>query len=96
MRTRLASILILAAVLASAVSLADQTGARRNPIVEENLHEGSTDWQLTRVRADRDGFRSPWIEGYCSKQSVAPGEPIPRWLLPVGAWSRAAASACAS
>ncbi len=34
------------------------------------------DWQLTRVRADKDGFRSPWIEGYASKQSVQAGESI--------------------
>ncbi len=44
-------------------------------VVEEN-HKPGADWQLTRVRADGDGFRSPWIEGYCSKQSVAAGESI--------------------
>ena len=42
----------------------------------ENEQPGSTDWQLTRVRLDSSGFRSPWIEGYCSKQSVAAGESI--------------------
>ena len=31
---------------------------------------------MTRVRPDKDGFRSPWIEGYCSKQSVKAGETI--------------------
>lgn len=41
-----------------------------SPIVRENRLPGSTDWQLTRVRVDADGFRSPWIEGYCSRQSV--------------------------
>ncbi|MBC8871976.1 MAG: hypothetical protein H8E44_21305 [Planctomycetes bacterium] len=46
-------------------------------IVRENQKEGATDWQLTRVRLDRGGgFRSPWIEGYCSKQSVQAGESI--------------------
>ncbi len=45
-------------------------------IREENLKPGSTDWQLTRVRPDGKGFRSPWIEGYCSKQSVLAGETI--------------------
>ena len=40
-----------------------------NPIVAENAREGALDWQLTRVRVDGDGFRSPWIEGYCSRQS---------------------------
>ncbi len=45
-------------------------------IQRENQHAGSTDWQLTRVRVDQSTFRSPWIEGYCSKQSVAAGESI--------------------
>jgi len=48
-----------------------------NPIQEENRQPGEADWQLTRVRLDnRDGFRSPWIEGYCSKQSVKAGDDI--------------------
>jgi len=50
--------------------------AAANLIGTENRKPGATDWQLTRVRADRDGFRSPWIEGYCSKQSVGAGETI--------------------
>jgi hypothetical protein len=50
--------------------------ASSNAIVEENRREGARDWQLTRVRVDRDGFRSPWVEGYCSRQSVAPGQRI--------------------
>ena len=45
-------------------------------IAEENRKPGASDWQLTRVRPDNDGFRSPWIEGYCSKQSVQAGESI--------------------
>jgi hypothetical protein len=45
-------------------------------IREENAKPGSTDWQLTRARPDAAGFRSPWIEGYCSKQSVRAGETI--------------------
>jgi hypothetical protein len=54
------------------------TGGAPSPdlIAAENLKPGSKDWQLTRVRADREGFRSPWIEGYCSKQSVAVGDSI--------------------
>ncbi|NND32002.1 MAG: hypothetical protein HKN76_05375 [Saprospiraceae bacterium] len=47
-----------------------------NPIVEENAKEGTSDWQLTRVRADESGHRMPWIEGYCSAQSVKAGESI--------------------
>ena len=45
-------------------------------IQDENQKPGALDWQLTRVRPDYDGFRSPSIEGYCSKQSVQAGESI--------------------
>jgi len=45
-------------------------------IAAENRKPGSIDWQLTRVRVDGSGFRSTWIEGYCSKQSVEAGETI--------------------
>jgi hypothetical protein len=46
-------------------------------IPQENTQPGALDWQLTRVRLDKTGgFRSPWIEGYCSKQSVEAGETI--------------------
>jgi hypothetical protein len=31
-------------------------------IQDENQKPGSLDWQLTRVRRDNDGIRSPWIE----------------------------------
>lgn len=47
-----------------------------NPVRRENSKSGASDWQLTRVRVDKDNFRSPWIEGYCSKQSVMAGETI--------------------
>lgn len=52
----------------------DQATALENPIVRENRETGADDWQLTRVRPDGSGFRSPWIEGYCNRQSVAAGE----------------------
>lgn len=46
-----------------------------NLIERENQHPGALDWQLTRVRLDKnDGFRSPLIEGFCSRQSVKAGE----------------------
>src|SRR5436190_23778768 len=70
----------LAATQASA-----KEGAGRQPalIREENAKEGARDWQLTRVRVQaakgglpNEAYRSPWIEGYCSKQSVAAGEEI--------------------
>ncbi len=50
--------------------------ASNGPIASENARPGATDWQLTRVRADRAGFRTPWIEGYASKSSVSAGETI--------------------
>ena len=55
---------------------ASAAAAEPNLIRDENRKPGALDWQLTRVRADKDGFRSPWIEGYCSKQSVKAGETI--------------------
>jgi hypothetical protein len=46
-------------------------------IAQENALPGSTDWQLTRVRLDSStGFRSPPIEGWCSRQSVKAGETL--------------------
>ena len=56
---------------------ARRAGADARLIPRENAMAGSLDWQLTRVRLDKPrGFRSPWIEGYCSRQSVAAGESI--------------------
>jgi hypothetical protein len=68
----------VAAILALALGgLPSPAAPRLNPIQQENAKPGSTDWQLTRVGLDRnDGFRSPKIEGYCSKQSVAAGETL--------------------
>ncbi len=53
-----------------------QATAADNPIVTENAKPGALDWQLTRVRVDKQAYRSPWIEGYCSRQSVSAGETI--------------------
>ncbi len=47
-----------------------------NPVERENRRPGARDWQLTRVRLDRSGYRSPWIEGYCSHQSLAAGQTL--------------------
>ncbi len=47
-----------------------------NPIIVENKKKGSTDWQLTRVRQDKDQQRTRLIEGYCSKQSVKAGDQL--------------------
>lgn len=45
-------------------------------ISQENGLPGSLNWQLTRVRVDGKNFRSPWIEGYCSRQSVMAGQTL--------------------
>jgi hypothetical protein len=51
--------------------------AQADLIPEENRQPGATDWQLTRVRPDKGGgMRSPWIEGYCSRQSVLAGQSL--------------------
>jgi hypothetical protein len=47
-----------------------------NVIQQENARPGSDDWQLTRMRLDGGGYRSAFIEGYCSRQSVKAGEVI--------------------
>ncbi|MEQ1853838.1 MAG: N,N-dimethylformamidase beta subunit family domain-containing protein, partial [Chthoniobacteraceae bacterium] len=61
-----------------AASLPDSRGATPSGIIAaENARPGSDDWQLTRVRLDKQaGFRAPDIEGYCSRQSVKAGEKI--------------------
>jgi hypothetical protein len=58
------------------IARASETAPQGNAITRENALAGADDWQLTRVRVDGDGFRSPWIEGYCSRQSVSVGESI--------------------
>jgi hypothetical protein len=65
--------------LVAAIETEAQTSAdHRMPslIRDENAKEGARNWQLTRVRPDKAQFRSPWIEGYCSKQSVKAGDSI--------------------
>lgn len=59
-----------------AAAAAPASAGPANPIEAENALPGATDWQLTRVRIDKGGFRSPWVEGYCSRQSVEAGESL--------------------
>lgn len=69
----------LSSTLAASARAADEgKSALRlpNPVAVENQLAGALDWQLTRVRVDKQGFRSPWIEGYCSHQSVAAGDEL--------------------
>ncbi|MGH9659608.1 MAG: N,N-dimethylformamidase beta subunit family domain-containing protein [Bryobacteraceae bacterium] len=61
----------------AAPALAAAPRRARDLIRRENARPGAIDWQLTRVRLDRSqGFRSPRIEGYCSRQSVAAGDAL--------------------
>ncbi len=58
---------------------AEAAPSRKTPdrIPIENALPGSSDWQLTRVRLDKNlGFRTSFVEGYCSRQSVSAGESI--------------------
>src|SRR3954447_25867608 len=67
---------VLGVALAAGAN-AEDPGRDSKLIERENAKPGATDWQLTRVRVDDpNGFRSPWIEGYCSKQSVKAGETL--------------------
>ena len=69
---------LVVAVLVAAYSdvHSQEVSNASNPVVLENQLPGSSDWQLTRVRVDGSRYRSTWIEGYCSKQSVRVGETI--------------------
>src|SRR6478609_7870256 len=72
---RYLAVLILGAALSGdAITQANEPTTKPNPVQIENALPGSLDWQLTRVRSQK--LRSPWIEGYCSKQSVKAGESI--------------------
>ncbi len=57
--------------------------AKPSIIERENVKEGARNWQLTRARTQvakgglpGEAYRSPWIEGFCSKQSVSTGDEI--------------------
>lgn len=51
--------------------------SRRNLIAAENDQPGSTGWLLTHTRVDpKTNYRCPWIEGFCSRNSVRPGESL--------------------
>jgi N,N-dimethylformamidase beta subunit-like, C-terminal len=50
---------------------------RPDLVREENARAGTRDWLLRKTRVDpATRFRSPWIEGYCSRASVRAGESI--------------------
>ncbi len=66
----------IASISLAGLAAAPEASASRNLIRDENKKPGASDWQLTRVRPDKSAQRTPWIEGYCSRQSVKPGESI--------------------
>ncbi|TWU07202.1 hypothetical protein CA54_56070 [Symmachiella macrocystis] len=83
MRQLMSSMLIVSCLFAGLLTTlpasaqeTPEAASRRSLIVEENKLPGATDWQLTRVRPDNQGHRTPWIEGYCTRQSVKAGESI--------------------
>jgi hypothetical protein len=78
------SAVAIAGALSGPQMTAQSTGApgalRRTDVITRENQKAGDDWQLTRVRVDRVegrmGFRSPWIEGYCSQQSVEAGDSL--------------------
>ena len=61
----------------SAAAIANaQTNSTANTIETENRKPGTTDWQLTRVWPNRGNYRTSWVEGYCSHQSIRAGETL--------------------
>ncbi len=78
-----ATVLVGALPAAHGAPSAPETKQKTNRVVEENQKPSALDWQLTRVRiqhlaggAPNEGYRSPSIEGYASRQSVGAGESI--------------------
>jgi hypothetical protein len=50
---------------------------RRDAIRGENEKPGTTDWLLTNPRVDPVArYRSPWVQGYCSRNSLRAGETL--------------------
>lgn len=46
-------------------------------IRDENAKPGTRDWMLSKTRVEPTSkYRSPWIEGYCSRTSVRAGDTI--------------------
>ncbi|HWA97968.1 MAG TPA: N,N-dimethylformamidase beta subunit family domain-containing protein, partial [Pirellulales bacterium] len=73
------SSVVAAGAAADDDAIASRAVAPRQPklIAEENAKPGDWDWQLTRIKLDKvGGFRSPAVEGYCSRQSVRAGDTL--------------------
>ena len=68
----------IAAVGASAALGGCVTASRYAKLIaRENQREGTRGWMLEKTAVDpKTKYRCPWIEGYCSRTSVAAGEAI--------------------
>ena len=67
----------LAGTLSGAAGPVSGATAAATLIADENRRPGALDWQLSRVRLDKQtGVRASAIEGYCSRQSVLAGETL--------------------
>src|SRR5437867_2284268 len=76
----------LSAVAAlSGCATADKVGSLRSRrsaaqpdwVRRENARRGTREWLLQKTAIDpKAKYRCPWIEGYCSRTSVRPGEAI--------------------
>lgn len=65
------------AALAGCSSFLPGIASKMNPVARENQRAGTRDWILERTQIDPvTRYRSPWIEGYCSRTSVSAGESI--------------------
>ena len=65
------------ATLSGCTNLSPSHNPSDNPIARENSRPGTTDWLLTNTRVDpATKYRCPWIEGYCSHNSIRAGETI--------------------
>jgi hypothetical protein len=54
----------------------ERPSAKPNLIAQENARQGTTDWQLTRVKVNQGEYRTSLVEGYCSHQSISAGETL--------------------
>src|SRR5437899_1348078 len=53
------------------------SNSKSNLIQRENAQAGTRDWLLTKTRVDpASKYRSPWIEGYCSRTSTRAGDEL--------------------
>ena len=76
-RFAFAAVLSFLAIFCTGATSARAADRDSDLIRRENARAGSRDWQLTRVAlVNNTSVRAAYIEGYCSKQSVAAGESL--------------------